>query len=51
MNAPFAADGVDRDDMRMMQLCGSLGFARKACYLLLMENGGEGKDLNRHATI
>ncbi len=46
----LAADRVDRDDVRMVQVRGRLGLDAEPGYLLRVDGGGEREDLQRDAT-
>ncbi len=50
MRAPLAADGEDRHDVGVVQLGGSLGLLPESLEVFRIEAGGEGEDLEGHAT-
>ncbi len=49
--APRAADGVDRNDVRMVQPGGGAGFVREPLELPRVEDSCERQHLERHAAV
>ena len=49
VDAALAADGVDRDDVRVVERGGGAGFVLEAGELLLVEHRGERQHLQRDA--
>ena len=49
MDAAIAADGVDRDDVRMLQASSGQGFVLEALQLLGIQRCSEGQDFQGHA--
>src|SRR5437764_689727 len=51
MDAAFAADAVDRDDVRMFERCGGAGFVLEALQLARVHGRGKRQHLESDATI
>ena len=49
MNSAFAADGVHRDDVRVMELRRGLGLLPESLQMLGVERGRKRQDLQGHA--